>query len=196
MAGLERLSTAARRAVIKILAPAEPILFVTAPNAAEAARAAWPTAGAGALLGFLGAPIAYLSLEASWDALRWGEVAIMPVLFACIALPSCLMALYLGASPWAARQKALDTVILVTDRRFVLLSIRNGIMRELRAAAILGVERGTVERGFGTLQIRHEAISDHEAETTLTGIDDVLEAEGAIRQLARERSTTIIDPVH
>jgi len=64
----------------------------------------------------------------------------------------------------------------------------------LPASAILGVERKRVERGYGTLEIRHEAQGDT-AETVLAGIDDVLEAEQAIRRLSVERSVSLIAPV-
>ncbi len=195
MAGLERLNPDARSAVVKVLAPAEPILFVTVPNAREAARAAWPTAAAGGLLAFLGAPIAFMSIDVVWNAFRYGDLALMPLLLALISLPASLLGIYLLMSPAAAERRARDTVILVTDRRLLTLSIRTGISTQLPARAILGVERSAVERGFGTLQIRHEAIGEHQAETILAGIDDVLEAELAIRRLASDHSMTIIDPV-
>ena len=65
----------------------------------------------------------------------------------------------------------------------------------LPASEILGVERRKVERGYGTLEVRHEAQGDT-AETILAGIDDVLEAETAIRKLSVERTMTIIAPVN
>lgn len=188
MSGLQRLSEAARRTVVRALAPAEPIIFVTAPDPREAARAAWPTAAAGGLLAVLGAPIAWISVDATWGALRWSGPAIMPVVFALIAVPACLMGVYLMLAPRAARRRAEDTVVLVTDRRLVTLSIRGRPSTALSADAILGVERRKVERGYGTLEIRHEAQGDT-AETVLAGIDDVLEAESAIRRLSWERAS-------
>lgn len=196
MAGLERLSSEARRAVVRILAPAEPILFVTAPNPREAARASWPTAAAGGLLAFLGAPVAFMSIDTIGQAMAANELSIVPLLFAVVALPAFLLGVYLLLSPLAAGHRARDTVVLVTDRRVAMVSIRSGVATQLPARAILGVERSAVERGFGTLQIRHEAIGDHQAETIISGIDDVLEAEFAIRRLATDRGVTVIDPVH
>lgn len=195
MAGLLRLSDAGRRAVVKILAPAEPVIFVTAPDPREAGRAAWPTAAAGALLFVLGAPIAWLSLSAAWGALRWGEGALLPIVLALIAVPACLMGAYLMLAPLAAMRRARDTIVLVTDRRLVTLSLSGRPHATLPAASILGVERRKVERGFGTLEIRHEAQGDA-AETILAGIDDVLEAETAIRRLSVDRSITLIAPVN
>ena len=200
MSGLQGLSEAGRRAVVRVLAPAEPIVFVTAPNPREAARAAWPTAAAGLLLAALGAPIAWFSVAAAWGSWRWGDPAVLPTLFALIAAPACLMGLYLLALPRAAARRARDTVILVTDRRLVTLSISSQAVATLPARAILGVERTRVERGFGTLEVRHEALRSENggeaAETILSGIDDVIEAESAIRRLATERSVTIIAPVN
>ncbi|MET0481559.1 MAG: hypothetical protein ABWZ27_01435 [Aestuariivirgaceae bacterium] len=195
MAGLLRLSDAGRRAVVKVLAPAEPVIFVTAPDPGEAGRAAWPTAAAGGLLFVLGAPIAWLSLSAAWGALRWGEGALLPIVLALIAVPACLMGAYLMLAPLAAVRRARDMIVLVTDRRLVTISLSGRPATALPAAAILGVERRKVERGFGTLEIRHEAQGDT-AETILAGIDDVLEAEMAIRRLSVERSVTLIAPVN
>jgi hypothetical protein len=195
MSGLLGLSEAARRAVVKILAPAEPVVFVTAPEPSEAARAAWPTAAAGGLLFLLGAPIAWLSIVAAWAALRWGEAAILPIVLAILAVPACLMGTYLMLAPHAAWRRARDTVILVTDRRLVALSVSGRPGIALPAGAILGVERKKVERGYGTLEVRHEAQGDT-AETILAGIDNVLEAESAIRKLSLDRSVTLIAPVN
>jgi hypothetical protein len=195
MSGLVGLSIPARRAVVKILAPAEPIVFVTAPDPREAARAAWPTAAAGALLVALGAPIAWLSVAAAWGALRYGDAAVLPIALALLAVPGCLMGVYLMLAPHAAQRRARDTVVLVTDRRLVAVSLSGRPPLALPARAILGVERRKVERGFGTLEVRHEAQGDT-AETILAGIDDVLEAEQAIRKLSVDRSVTIIAPVH
>jgi hypothetical protein len=186
MSGLMGLSERARRAVVKALAPAEPIVFVTAPDPREAGRAAWPTAAAGALLLALGAPIAWLSLAAAWGALRYGDTALLPLILALLAVPACLMGVYLMLAPHAAMRRARDTVVLITDRRRPPLA--------LPASQILGVERRKVERGYGTLEVRHEAQGDT-AETVLAGIDDVLEAENAIRRLSAERSVTLIAPV-
>jgi hypothetical protein len=194
MSGLRGLSEAGRRAVVKVLAPAEPVIYVTAPDPREAGRAAWPTAAAGALLLALGAPIAFLSIDASWGALVWGEAPMLPILLVILAIPACLMGIYLMLAPHAARRRARDAVILITDRRLVTLSISGRPPMALPASAILGVERKRVERGYGTLEIRHEAQGDT-AETVLAGIDDVLEAEQAIRRLSVERSVSLIAPV-
>jgi len=194
MSGLLGLSDTGRRAVVKALAPAEPIIFVTAPDPAEAARAAWPTAAAGLLLFVLGAPIAWLSLDAAWGAFRYGEAALLPMVLALLAIPGCLMGVFLMLAPRAAQRRARDTILLVTDRRLVTLSVTGRPPFALPARAILGVERRKVERGYGTLEVRHEAQGDT-AETVLAGIDDVLEAENAIRRLSAERSVTLIAPV-
>jgi hypothetical protein len=194
MSGLMGLSERARRAVVKALAPAEPIVFVTAPDPREAGRAAWPTAAAGALLLALGAPIAWLSLAAAWGALRYGDAALLPLILALLAVPACLMGIYLMLAPHAAMRRARDTVVLITDRRLVALSVSGRPPLALPASQILGVERRKVERGYGTLEVRHEAQGDT-AETVLAGIDDVLEAENAIRRLSAERSVTLIAPV-
>jgi hypothetical protein len=195
MSGLVKLNEAARRAVVHVLAPAEPIIFVTMPDPDEAARAAWPTAAAGSLLAVLGAPLAWVAIDASLIALRSGGIPWLPLLFALIMVPACLMGIYLMLAPRAAAKKARDTVILVTDRRLLTISIRTRTATDLPARAILGVERKKVERGYGTLEIRHEAQGDA-AETILSGIDDVLTAEIAIRRLSVDRSVTIISPVH
>jgi hypothetical protein len=195
MSGLLKLNQKARRAVVHILAPAEPIVFVTTPDPREAARAAWPTAVAGALLAVLGAPLAWVALEASFVGFRSGEVPIVALLFALAMVPAFLMGVYLMLAPRAAARKARDTVILVTDRRLLTISIAKRSATDLPARAILGVERKKVERGYGTLEIRHEAQGDA-AETVLSGIDDVLTAETAIRRLSVDRSITIISPVH
>jgi hypothetical protein len=194
MSGLLGLSDAGRRAVVKVLAPAEPVIFVTAPDPREAGRAAWPTAAAGGLLLALGAPIAWLSLDAGLGAWRWSGPVLLPLIFALLAVPACLMGIYLMLAPHAAMRRARDTIVLVTDRRLVTLSMSGRPALALPASAILGVERKKVERGFGTLEVRHEAQGDT-AETILAGIDDVLEAESAIRRLSVERSVTQIAPV-
>src|SRR3954470_6991489 len=103
MSGLVGLSNPARRAVVKILAPAEPIVFVTAPDPKEAGRAAWPTAAAGALLVALGAPVAWLSVASSFGSLRYGEAALLPIALALLAVPGCLMGVYLMLAPHAAQ---------------------------------------------------------------------------------------------
>jgi hypothetical protein len=195
MSGLLGLSEAGRRAVVKILAPAEPIVFVTAPDPREAGRAAWPTAAAGALLALLGAPIAWLSLAAAWGALRYGDAAVVPIVLALLAVPACLMGIYLMLAPHAAERRARDTILLVTDRRLITLSVSGRSAFALPAHAILGVERRKVERGFGTLEVRHEAQGDA-AETVIAGIDDVLEAESAIRKLSVERGVNLAATVH
>jgi len=82
MSGLLKLNEAARRAAVHVLAPAEPIIFVTMPDPDEAARAAWPTAAAGALLAALGAPLAWVAIDASLIALRSGGIPWMAMLFA------------------------------------------------------------------------------------------------------------------
>lgn len=204
--GLVRLGEPARRAVVGVLAPAEPITFVTAPDPAEAARAAWPTAAAGALLAGLGAPIAWIALDAEWNAWGWTGALLtpsllsqaLPLALAVIAVPACLMGFYLMLMPRAAARRARDTVILVTDRRLVTLSVSGGTAATLPAHAILGVERTKVERGYGTLEVRHEPLggsgpgasqAGQPAETVLSGIDDVLEAESAIRRLTAERAS-------
>jgi hypothetical protein len=195
MSGLLKLNEAARRAAVHVLAPAEPIIFVTMPDPVEAARAAWPTAAAGALLAALGAPLAWVAIDASLIALRSGGIPWMALLFALITVPACLMGVFLMLAPRAAAKKARDTVILVTDRRLLTISVRTRAATDLPARAILGVERKKVERGYGTLEIRHEAQGDA-AETVLAGIDDVLTAESAIRRLSVDHSVTIISPVH
>jgi hypothetical protein len=195
MSGFQALNETGRRAVVKALAPAEPIIFVTSPDAVEAARAAFPTAGAGALLALLGTPIAWISLDATVGAIRYGGSAMAPLLLACLAVPACLMGIFLMLAPYSAHRRARDTVVLVTDRRLVTLSLSGRPSTALPASAILGVERKKVERGYGTLEIRHEAMGDT-AETTLAGIDDVLEAETAIRRLSHERPVTLITPVN
>ncbi|MDQ0467536.1 hypothetical protein [Labrys wisconsinensis] len=199
MSGLLRLNEAARNAVVKALAPAEPIVFVTTPDPREAGRAAWPTAAAGALLAVLAAPIAFIALQAIWDSMRYGGALSFPIVMALIAVPVVLMGCYLMLTPHAAERRARDTVILVTDRRLMTLSLSGKPARALPANAILGVERRKVERGYGTLEVRHEAADPGRgdtAETILAGIDDVLEAESAIRRLSTERSVTLIEPVH
>jgi len=195
MSGLLKLNVAARRAVVHNLAPAEPIIFVTTPDPDEAARAAWPTAAAGALLAVLGAPLAWIAIEASWASLHGGSISVVALLFTLVMVPACLMGIYLMLAPHAAARKARDTVILVTDRRLLTISIKTRAATDLPARAILGVERRKVERGYGTLEIRHEAQGDA-AETVLFGIDDVLMAESAIRRLSTDHSITIISPVH
>lgn len=162
------LSETARRAVVKVLAPAEPIVFVTAPDPGEAARIAWPTAAAGLLLTLLGAPIAWLSIAAAWGAWRYGEAAFLPIVLAVLAIPACLMGVYLMLAPHAAQRRARDTVLLVTDRRLVAVSLSGRAPLALPASKILGVERRKVERGYGTLEVRHEAQGDS-AETILAG---------------------------
>ncbi|MGJ4858837.1 hypothetical protein AB4037_21720 [Labrys sp. KB_33_2] len=195
MSGLLTLSEAARRATVKALAPAEPIVYVTAPDPREAARNALPTLGAGVLLAVLSLPIAWACLVAVWQAVHSGGSLILPALFSLLAVPAFLFGLYLTCAPWAAYRRAKDRVVLITDRRLVLISIRSGIEEVLSGRAILGVERKSIERGFGTLEIRHEAKGD-EAETTLTGLDNVMAAELAIRRLSLDHSVTIISPVH
>jgi hypothetical protein len=195
MSGLIRLSEAARRAAVKALAPAEPIIFVTSPDPREAARNAVPTLGAGSLITVLSLPIAWACLSAAWQAIANGGSLILPLLFSLLALPACIFGVYLVSAPWAAYVRAKDRVVLITDRRLMLISIRNGIEETLSARSILGVERKSVERGFGTLEVRHEASGD-EAETILAGIDNVMEAESAIRRLSLDHSVTIISPVH
>jgi len=195
MSGFQSLSEIGRRAVVKALAPAEPIIFVTTPDPRETARAALPTAGAGALLAALGTPIAWISMDAAVGAVRYGGGAAVPVLLACLAVPACMMGVFLMLAPYAAHKRARDTVVLVTDRRLLTISLSGRASTALPASAILGVERKKVERGYGTLEIRHEAMGDT-AETTLAGIDDVLEAETAIRKLSHERPVTLISPVN
>jgi len=195
MSGLLKLNEAARRAVVHVLAPAEPIVFVTMPDPREAARAAWPTAAAGTLLALLGTPLAWVAIEASVVGLGSGDISVLALLFALITVPACLMGIYLMLAPRAAAIKARDTVILVTDRRLLTLSVRHRTATDLPARAIIGVERKKVERGYGTLEIRHEAQGDA-AETVLSGIDDVLNAESAIRRLSTDHSVTLISPVH
>ncbi|MDZ5452680.1 hypothetical protein [Labrys sp. ZIDIC5] len=195
MSGLLSLSEAARRAAVKALAPAEPIVYVTAPDPREAARNALPTLGAGVLLAVLSLPIAWACLSAVWQAIHNGGSLILPALFSLLAVPAFLFGLYLVCAPWAAYRRAKDRVVLITDRRLVLISIRSGVEEALSGRAILGVERKSIERGFGTLEIRHEAKGD-EAETTLTGLDNVMAAELAIRRLSLDHSVTIISPVH
>src|SRR3954471_9604145 len=105
MSGLLRLNEAARQAVVKALAPAEPIIFVTAPDPREAARHAWPTAAAGGLLAVLGAPIAMLALQAVWASLWHGGALAFPIAMALIAVPAVLMGCYLMLAPHAARRR-------------------------------------------------------------------------------------------
>jgi hypothetical protein len=195
MSGLIRLSEAARRATVKALAPAEPIVFVTTPDPREAARNAVPTLGAGALITVLSLPIAWACLSAAWQAVANGGSLVLPLLFSLLALPASIFGIYLVSAPWAAYLRARDRVVLITDRRLMLISIRNGVEETLSARSILGVERKSVERGFGTLEVRHEAKGD-EAETILAGIDNVMDAELAIRRLSLDHSVTIISPVH
>ena len=195
MSGLLRLSEAARRAVVKALAPAEPIIFVTSPDPRESARAALPTLAAGALIAGLSAPIAWACFHAAWQAFTDGGSPVLALIFGSFALPTCILGLYLMLAPLAAYRKAQDTVMLVTDRRLVTISVKSGVAQALPARAILGVERKNVERGFGTLEIRHEARGD-EAETVLSGIDNIMEAEFAIRRMSLDHSVTIISPVH
>ncbi|MDQ0396356.1 hypothetical protein [Labrys monachus] len=195
MSGLLRLNEAGRRAVVRVLAPAEPIVFVTSPDPREAARGAMPTLAAGALIAGLSAPIAWVCFHAVWQAATGGASLILPLLFGSVALPAFLLGLYLVLAPWAAYRRAQDSVLLITDRRLLMLSVRTGAAEALPARAILGVERKSAERGFGTLEIRHEARGD-EAETILTGIDNVLDAELAIRRLSLDHTVTIITPVH
>jgi len=195
MSGLLRLSEAGRRAVVRVLAPAEPIVFVTSPDPREAGRGAMPTLAAGALIAGLSAPIAWVCFHAVWQAATDRASPLVPLLFGCMALPAFVLGVYLIMAPWAAYRRAQDCVLLVTDRRLVMISIRSGTAEALPARAILGVERKNVERGFGTLEIRHEARGD-EAETILTGIDNVFDAELAIRRLSLDHSVTIISPVH
>jgi hypothetical protein len=195
MSGLIRLSEKARRAVVKALAPAEPIVFVTSPDARESARAALPTLAAGALIAGLSAPIAWACFHAAWVAFSNSGSPAMALVFGCFALPTFLLGLYLMLAPLAAYRKAQDSVMLVTDRRLVTISVKGGVVQALPARAILGVERKNVERGFGTLEIRHEARGD-EAETVLAGIDNIMEAEFAIRRMTLDHSITIISPVH
>lgn len=196
MSGLQALSEAGRRAVVRILAPAEPIMFVTALAPDEAARAAWPTAAAGALLALLGAPIAWMSGQAAWGAWQFGDTPVLPAILAVLAIPACLMGLYLMLAPRAAARRARDTIVLITDRRLVTLSVHSGRVQALPGRAILGVERTRVERGFGTLEIRHESAftADGEAaETILSGLEDVMGAELAIRRLAQERALVAVE---
>jgi hypothetical protein len=195
MSGLLRLSVAARRAVVRVLAPAEPIVFVTSPDPREAAREAASTCAAGALIAGLSLPIAWICFHAAWQAATGGSDLVLPLLFGCLALPAAVLGVYLILAPWAAYSRAQDTVILITDRRLLMISVKSGVADALPARAILGVERKSVDRGFGTLEIRHEARGD-EAETILSGIDNVLEAELAIRRLSLDHSVTIISPVH
>jgi hypothetical protein len=195
MSGLIRLSEAARRATVKALAPAEPIIFVTSPDPREAARETLSTFGAGALITVLSLPIAWACLSAAWQAAVNGGSLVLPALFSLLALPACIFGVFLISAPYAAYLRARDRVVLITDRRLMLISIRNGVEETLSARAILGVERKSLERGFGTLEVRHEARGD-EAETTLAGIDNVMAAELAIRRLTLDHSITIISPVH
>ncbi|CAM5776103.1 hypothetical protein LMIY3S_05358 [Labrys miyagiensis] len=195
MSGLLRLSEAARRATVKALAPAEPIIFVTSPDPREAARNAISTFGAGTLITVLSLPIAWACLSAAWQAIAHGGSLVLPLLFSLLALPASIFGVYLISAPYAAYLRAKDRVVLITDRRLVLISIRNGVEETLSARSILGVERKSLERGFGTLEVRHEAKGD-EAETVLAGIDNVMEAELAIRRLSLDHSVTIISPVH
>ena len=138
MSGFQRLNDLGRRAVVKALAPAEPIIFVTAPDPREAARAAMPTAGAGALLATLGAPIAWISVDAAVGAIRFGGGATVPILLACLAVPACMMGVFLMLGPYAAHRRASDTVLLITDRRLVTISLSGRPSTALPASAILG----------------------------------------------------------
>jgi len=151
------------------------------------------------LLAVLGAPIAFLALQAVWNSLWYGGALSFPIAMALIAVPAVLMGFYLMLAPHAAQRRARDTVILITDRRLMTISLSGKPIRTLPASVILGVERRKVERGYGTLEVRHEAADPGRgdtAETILAGIDDVLEAETAIRRLSTERSVTLIEPVH
>src|SRR4051794_2014155 len=141
MSGLLRLNEPARQAVVKALMPAEPIIFVTAPDPREAARGAWPTAAAGGLLAVLGAPIAFLALQAVWNSLWYGGALSFPIARALTAFPAVLMGFYLMLAPHAAQRRARDTVILITDRRLMTISLSGKPMRTLPAGVILGVER-------------------------------------------------------
>lgn len=187
MLSLNPMTPRQRDAVFRVLHPGEEVMHFAAPDPAAAARRSWPTAAAGGLLGTLCLPIAGLSTMAAWSSLRsdW-SAALTPALFAALSLLACLISLSLLLLPWTSWRRARDTLIAVTNRRLMLISLSSPEVISLPASAIIGVDRSAVEGGHGTLIVRHASgLSKEEqaVETVLAGLGDVLELEAALRTL-------------